>query len=104
MVSKGFPNVFICCAKRRVASFTHVLVVDKPVHLPRFIRHIFSRQSFVLDVEGVKFRPRAVVVWREVVAGYTRISKKYVHEKEPLGECHTVAYRLMGRLPGRIAR
>ena len=55
-------------------NFTHVLEGDKPVHhFPRFRPHIFPGQSVVVDVEGVGFRPRAVVVKRGVVAVCTRI-------------------------------
>ena len=44
----------------------------------------FSRQSVVVDVEGVAIRPRAVVVGRGAAAGCTHISsQEYVHEKQP---------------------
>ena len=82
----GFPvcriPVSICCAKRRATSFTHELEGDKPVHhFPRF-SIFFSGQSVVVDVKGVRFRPRAVVVGRGVVAGCMRISsQEYVHGK-----------------------
>ena len=39
-----------------------------------FVPIFFSGQSVVVDVEGVGFRPRAVVVERESVSGCTRIS------------------------------
>ena len=74
----------IYCAKRRTTSFTRVLKGGKPVHhFLRFRPHIFSAQSVVVDVEGVAFRPRVVVVWRGVVAGCMRISnqKRVVSEK-----------------------
>ena len=69
--------VSICCAKRRATSFIRVLERDKPVHyFLRFRLHIFSGQSVVVDVEGVGFRPRAVVVGREDVSRYLRISSQ----------------------------
>ena len=53
----------ICCAKRRATSSTHVLEGDKYVHyFPRFRLHIFYGQSVVVDVEGMAFLPRAVVM------------------------------------------
>ena len=38
-----------------------------------FVPILFSGQSVVVDVEGVGFRPRAVVVGGGLVAGCTRI-------------------------------
>ena len=47
-----------------------------------FVPIIFVEQSVVVDVEGVGFRPRAVVAGREVVAVCTRISsQEYVYDK-----------------------
>ena len=47
-----------------------------------FVPIFFSGQSVVVGVEGVGFRPRAVVVGRGVVAVCTRISsQEYAHEK-----------------------
>ena len=47
-----------------------------------FVPTFFSEQSVVVDLEGVGFQPRAVIVGRGVVAGCTRISsQEYVHEK-----------------------
>ena len=76
--------VSFCCAKRRATIFTHVLEGDKPVHhFPRFRLHIFLRaERCVVDVEGVGFRPRAVVARRGVVVMCTRISsQEYVYDK-----------------------
>ena len=43
---------------------------------------LFSRQNVVVDVEGVGFRPRAVVGGRGVVAVCMRISsQEYVYDK-----------------------
>ena len=76
-------SVSICCAKRRVTSFTHVLEGDKPVHhFPRFRPHIFIWAERCSYVEGVEFRPRAVVAGRGVIAVCTRISsQEYVYDK-----------------------
>ena len=72
--------VSICCAKRRATSFTHVLGLSTISHV--FVPLFFSGQSVVVDVEGVRFWPRAIIVGREVVSGYTRISsQEYVGEK-----------------------
>ena len=73
----------ICCPKRQETSFAHVLEEDKPVHhFPCFRPHIFFGQSVVVNVEGVGFRPRAVVAGRGVVAVCTRIcSQEYVYDK-----------------------
>ena len=47
-----------------------------------FVPIFFSRQSVVVDVEGVGFRPRAVLVGRGVAALCTRISsQEYVYDK-----------------------
>ena len=47
-----------------------------------FVPIFFSGQSVVVDVGGVGFRPRAIVVGIGVVAGCARIScQEYAHEK-----------------------
>ena len=47
-----------------------------------FVPIILVEQSVVVDVEGVGFRPRAVVVGKGVVAVCTRISsQEYVYDK-----------------------
>ena len=70
--------VSICCAKRRPTSFTHhVLEGDKPVHISRvFVPILLFGQSVAVYVEGVEFRPRAVVAGKEVVAVCTRTSSQ----------------------------
>ena len=75
--------VSICCAKRRATSYTHVLEGDKLArHFPRFRTYIFSGQIAVVDVEGVGFRPRAVVAGRGVVSVCARISsQEYIYDK-----------------------
>ena len=69
--------IYICCAKRRAISFTYVLEEDKPVHhFPHFRPYFFSGKRVVVDVEGVGFQPRAVVVGRGVAAECTCISSQ----------------------------
>ena len=76
-------TVSVCCAKRQETSFTRVLEGDKPIHhFPRLRLIFFFGQSVVVDVEGVGFRPRAVVAGRGVKAVCTRISsQEYVCHK-----------------------
>ena len=72
----GFPSLsvvpsgeqlalLICWRGSRQSTTSRVLVLI-----------LISGQSVVVDVEGVGFRPRAVVVGREVVSGCTRISSQ----------------------------
>ena len=64
--------LFICCAKRRAISFTHVLEGGQACAI---ISHI-STPPTVFSGQTV------VAVWRGVVAGCVRIfSQEYVHEK-----------------------
>ena len=47
-----------------------------------FVHIFFFGQSVVVDVEGVRFRPRAILAGRGVVAVCTRISsQEYVYDK-----------------------
>ena len=78
----GFPSLFVAPSGEQLAlpvcwrgsSLTTIPRVFVPI--------FFSGQSVVVDVEGVGFRPRAVVVGRGVVAGCTRISsQEYVYDK-----------------------
>ena len=62
-------------------THTHIFT-----HIHIFVLMFFFGHSVVLallvDIEGVGFRPSAVVVGKEVVSGCTRISsQEYVHEK-----------------------
>ena len=76
--------VSICCAKRRATSLpimcwkgTSLSTISR-VFVPIF----FFEQSVVVDVEGMGFRPRAVVPGRGFVAVCTRISsQEYVYDK-----------------------
>ena len=80
IVGRGAPCLsdFPVYLLRQAATdyhFTHVLERNKPVHhFPHLCPIYFSEQSGSVDAEGVAFRPRAVVVWRGVVTGCTRIS------------------------------
>ena len=57
-----------------------------------FVPIFFFEQSVVVDVEGVGFRPRAVVAGRRVVAVCTRISsQEYVYDKGHPGGLHALA-------------
>ena len=75
--------VSICCAKRRETSFTMCWKGTSLSTISRgFVLIFFFGQSVVVDVEGVGFRPRAVVAGKGVVAVCTRISsKEYVYNK-----------------------
>ena len=75
--------VSICCAKRRETSLPMCWKGTSLSTISRvFVPIIFAEQSVVVDVEGVGFRPRAVVARRGVVAVCTRISsQEYVYDK-----------------------
>ena len=61
----------------RNPSFTHVLEGTSLSTISRvFVPIFFFGQSIVVDVEGVGFRPKAVVAGRGVVAVCTRISSQ----------------------------
>ena len=72
----GFSSLFVAPSGGQLALLmcwrgTSLSTISR-VFVPIF----FSGQSAVVDVEGVGFRPRAVVVGRGVVAGCTRISSQ----------------------------
>ena len=78
----GFPSLFVAPSDEKPAS----LVCWKGTSLSTisrvFVPIFFFRQSVVVDVEGVGFRPRAVVAGRGVVAVCTRIfSQEYDYDK-----------------------
>ena len=77
-----FPSLFVAPSDEQLAL--HMcwrgtrLSTTSRVFVPIFS----SGQSVEVDVEGVGFRPRAVVVGRGIVAVCTRISsQKYVYDK-----------------------
>ena len=93
-VGRGSPSLSIYVLRQAASTYYSFSLfmcwrrgtcLTCPVHhFPRFRYHVFLRaeRCIVDHVEGVGFRPRAVVVGREVVSGCTRISsKEYVHEK-----------------------
>ena len=88
----GFPCIFVAPSDEQLALLgcwraTSLSTISR-VLVPIF----FSRQSIVVDVEGVGSRSRVMVVGREVVSGCTRISsQEYVHETELPGGLHAVA-------------
>ena len=78
----GFPSLFVAPSSEQLALPVccrgKTLFTISRVFGPIF----FSGQSVVVDVEGVGFRPRAVVVGRGVVAVCTHISsQEYVNDK-----------------------
>ena len=78
----GFQSLFVAPSDEQLAlpmcwRGTSLSTISR-VFVPIF----FFGQSVVVDVEGVGFRPRAVVVRKGVVAVCTRIStQKYVYDK-----------------------
>ena len=78
----GFPSLFVAPSGEKPAlpmcwKGTSLSTIPR-VFVPIF----FFGQSVVVDVEGVGFRPRAVVAGRGVVAVCTRISsQEYVYGK-----------------------
>ena len=78
----GFPSLFVAPSGEQPAlpmywRGTSLSTISR-VSVPIF----FSGQSVVVDVEGVRFRSRVVVVGVGVVAVCTRISsQEYVYDK-----------------------
>ena len=77
----GFPSLLVAPSGEQLV----LLMCWRGTSLSTIFRVLvpifFSGQTVVVDVEGVGFRPRAVVVRREVVAGCTCISgQEYVLE------------------------
>ena len=72
----GFPSLFVAPSSEQLAlpvcwrgtSLSTIFRVFGPM--------FFSGQSVVVDVEGVRFRPRAFVVARGVVAVCMRVSSQ----------------------------
>ena len=78
----GFPSLFVAPSVEKPALPMcwkgTSLSTNSRVYVPIF----FFGQSVVDDVEGVGFRPRAVVAGRGVVAVCTRISsQEYVYDE-----------------------
>ena len=78
----GFPSLLVAPSGEKPAlpmcwEGTSLSIISR-VFVPIF----FFGQSVVVGVEGVGFRPRAVVAGRGVVAVCTRISRQeYVYDK-----------------------
>ena len=78
----GFPSLFVAPTGEQLALLmcwrgTSLSTISR-VLVPTF----FFGQSVVVDVERVRFRPRAVVAGRGIVAVCTRISsQEYVYDK-----------------------
>ena len=78
----GFPSLFVVPSDEKPAlpmcwKGTSLSTISRV-----FVPIIFVEQSVVVDIEGVGFRPRAVVAGRGVVAVCTRISsQEYVYDK-----------------------
>ena len=84
----GFPTLFVAPSGEKLALPVYWRGASLSTISRVFVPIFLSGQSVVVDFEGVVFRPRAVVVWRVVVAGCTRISsQKHVHEKKTLVCC-----------------
>ena len=78
----GSPSLFVAPSAKQLAlhvcwrgtSLSTIFYVFGPI--------FFSGQSVVVDVEGVRFRPRAFVVARGVVAVCIRISsEEYFYDR-----------------------
>ena len=79
----GFPSLFVAPSGEQLAlpimfwRGTSLSTISRV-----FVPIIFFGQSVVVDVEGLRFRPRAFVAGRGVVAVCTRISsQEYVYDK-----------------------
>ena len=78
----GFPSLLVAPSGEKPAlpmcwKGTGLSIISRV-----FVPIIFIEQSVVVDVEGVGFRPRAVVAGRGVVAVCTRISsQEYAYDK-----------------------
>ena len=79
----GFPSMFVAPSGERLALPMYWRRTSLSTISHVSVRIFFSEQSVVIDVEGVAFRPRAVVVWRGVVAGCTRIAKNMFRKSNP---------------------
>ena len=72
----GFPSLFVAPSSERLALLMHLRRTSLSTISRVFVSIFFSGQSVVADAEKVGFRPRAVVVEKEVVSGYRRISSQ----------------------------
>ena len=77
----GFPSLIVTPSGEQLASPMCRRGTSLSTISCVFVPIFFSGQSVVVDVEGVGFRPRAVIAGRAVVAVCTRISsQEYVYD------------------------
>ena len=78
----GFPSLFVAPSGEKPALPMCWKGASLSTISRVFVPIIFVEQSVVVDVEGVGFRPRAVVAGRGVVAVCTHISsQEYVYDQ-----------------------
>ena len=79
----GFPSLFVAPRDEQPALLTCWRGVRLSTISRVFVVIFYSGQSVVADVEGVGFRPRAVVVGKKIVSGCTQFfsGQDYVHKK-----------------------
>ena len=88
----GFPSLFVEPSGEKLAlpmcwRGTSLSTISRV-----FVHIFFFGQSVVVDVEGVRFRPRAAIAGRGVVAVCTHISsQEYGYDKQPADGLHAVA-------------
>ena len=82
MLFAGLPSLFVAPNGEQLALPMCWRVTTLSTISRVFVHIFFSRKSVVVDVEGVGFRPRAIVAGRGVVVLCTRISsQEYVYGK-----------------------
>ena len=78
----GFPSLFVAPSSEQLALPMCWRGISLSTISRVFVPMFFFGQSVVVDVEGLGFRPRAVVAGRGVGAVCTRISsQEYVYDK-----------------------
>ena len=78
----GFTSLFVAPSGEKPALFMCWKGTSLSTISRVFVPITFVEQNVVVDVEGVGFRPRAVVAGRGVVAVCTRISsQEFIYDK-----------------------
>ena len=78
----GFPSLFVTPSGEQLACPMYWRGASRSTISRVFVPMFFFGQSVVVDVEGVGFRPKAVVAGQGVVALCTCIfSREYVYDK-----------------------
>ena len=72
----GLPSLFFAPSDERLALLMCWKGTSLSTKSRVFVSIFFSGKNVVVDVEGVSFQPRAVVVGREVVFGCMNISSQ----------------------------